>query len=103
MRRTLKIDIDEELLNLTANCFGYSDKINYSKLIEQALLYFLKPQINYSQTPHYAENKKIQELLIEPIFDIDTIENDYHFDLASVEGKWPGNESVEQLIGMLSK
>ena len=46
---------------------------------------------------------KIQELLIEPTININEFDSNYHFNLSSVEGKWHGEEPVEQLIGMLSK
>jgi hypothetical protein len=102
MRKTLTIDIDEDLLIYTANCFGYQENMNYSQLIEQALFYFLKPQISNKSPKSFIE-KEIEDLLIEPQIDINTIEKDYNFNLASIEGKWPGDEPVEQLVKMLSK
>lgn len=103
MRKNLNINIDNDLLNYTANCFDYQDKTDYSKLIEQALWYFLKPQLSHIQKQTSTDNKKIQELLVEPIIDINTIEKNYNFELSSVEGKWPGDENIEQLIEILNK
>ena len=102
MRKTLTINIDEKLLSYTANCFGYIENSNYSQLIEQALVYFLRPQITYKYLANNMD-REIEELLVEPQIDINTIEKDYNFDLASIEGKWPGDEPIEQLILMLSK
>lgn len=59
MRKTLTINNDKDLLTLTANCFGFNNETNYSQLIEQALLYFLKPQISYT-IPNKNDNTKIQ-------------------------------------------
>ncbi len=102
MHRIVTINVDEDLLALTADSFGFQNRTNYSQLVEQVLLYFLKPQIKYKKSIEFVD-KEIEELLVEPLMDIVTIEKDYSFDLEAIEGKWPGNESVEQLIQMLSK
>ena len=102
MRKILTINIDEDLLAYTANCFGYQENMNYSQIIEKALFYFLKPQISLKSPINYI-NTEIEDLLIEPIIDIETIERGYNFNLASIEGKWPGEEPVEQLVEMLGK
>ena len=104
MQKRLTIDLDSELLNYTAKCFGYQNtQTNYSELVEKVLVYFLKPQFDLKQNLISQTDKKIQELIKEPKIDIETIEKNYNFDLSSVEGKWPGDESVELLINMLNK
>lgn len=102
MRKKLTINIDTELLSYTANCFGYKNDINYSQLIEQALFYFLKPHTT-PQPINIEINKKIEDLLVEPVLEIDLIESGYKLDWNSIEGKWSSDEPVEQLIQMLSK
>ena len=104
MQKRLTINLDSDLLDYTAQCFGYQNtKTNYSKLVEKALLYFLKPQFNLYQNSVNELDKNIQELLTEPKIDIDTIGKNYNFDLSLVEGKWPSDEPVELLINMLKK
>ena len=100
----LTINLDSELLNYTAQCFGYQNtQANYSELVEKVLLYFLRPQFDLKQNSVNQIDKNIQELLKEPEIAIETIERNYDFDLSSVEGKWPGDEPVELLINMLNK
>lgn len=75
MQKKLTINLDSELLSYTAQCFGYQDtQTDYSELIEKVLVYFLKPQLDFKSV--HTEDKKIQELLIEPVIDIDTIEKE---------------------------
>lgn len=102
MRKTLTINIDEDLLTYTANCFNYHENIDYSQLIERVLFYFLNPQTS-NKLPNSIIDKEIDSLLREPQIDINTIEKDYSFNFTSVEGKWPGDESIEKLIQMLSQ
>jgi hypothetical protein len=102
MRKKLTINIDTELLSYTADCFGYKNDINYSQLIEQALFHFLKPQMTHQPIITQVD-KKIEDLLVEPVLDMDLIEREYNLDWSSIEGKWCSDESVEQLIQMLSK
>ena len=104
MEKRLTINIDSKLLEYTANFFGFKNtQTNYSKIVEKALLHFLKPQFEINRNLDYEIENNIQSLVAEPIIDIDTIEKDYHFDLSSVEGKWPGDEPVELLMEMLKQ
>ncbi len=104
MGKSISINLDSKLLDYTAQFFGYKNtQTNYSEIVEKALLYFLKPQFNSTQNTITKIDKNIQDLLDEPKIDIDTIEKDYSFDLSAVEGKWPGDEPISLLIGMLNK
>ena len=49
----------------------------------------------------YEENLK--SALIEPVIDVDEMAANYSFDFSKVEGMWPGDEPIEQLLKMLSK
>ena len=49
----------------------------------------------------YEENLK--SALIEPGFDLDEIVANTSFDFSKVEGTWPGDEPIEQLLDMLRK
>ena len=74
MQKRLTINLDSNLLNYTAQCFGYQNiQTNYSELVEKVLLYFLKPKFDLNQKSVSVIDKKIHEILIEPKIDIDTI------------------------------
>ena len=104
MEKRLIINLDSELLDYTAQCFGFKNtQTNYSELVEKALLYFLKPQFMINKYSISDIDKNVQELLTEPDVDIEKIEKDYHFDLSAVEGKWPGDEPIGLLLEMLKK
>jgi hypothetical protein len=104
MEKRLTINIDSKLLDYTAQFFGVKNtQTNYSKIIEKALLHFLKPQFEINRNLNYEIDNKIQSLVAEPVIDIDAIEKDYDFDLSSVEGKWPGDEPIELLLEMLEQ
>ncbi len=99
----IKININKELLWITAKYFGYENHEDYSKLIEQSLKSHLKPHLGANQTSVFEEYLSLTDLQQEPEIDINAIEKNYNFNIHSVEGKWPGKESIEQLMSMLSK
>ena len=50
---------------------------------------------------NYEDNLK--SALLEPVFDVDEMTTNTSFDFSKVEGMWPGDEPIEQLLDMLSK
>ncbi len=97
------VNIDSKLLDYAARFFGFKNtQANYSRIVEKALTYFLKPQFETNQNLNYETDNKIQGIVSEPIIDIETIDKDYHFELSSVEGKWPGDEPIGLLLEMLN-
>jgi len=102
MKTSVTINIDNDLLNFAANYLGNeSTTTDYSTLIEKALLYVLN--LRFTNTGLKQNEPEIISLLKEPKLDIETLDRNYHFNLAEFEGKWSGNESVEQLMSLLSK
>ena len=49
----------------------------------------------------YEDNLKLA--LIEPVIDMEEMDANYSFDISKVEGMWPGDEPIEQLLNMLHK
>lgn len=104
MKTTLTVNIDSKVLQSAVLFFGKEPNIDYSEVVENALLYFLKPQINDNRmidNLKYEENLK--SALIEPVIDMDEMTANYSFDISKVEGMWPGDEPIEQLLDMLTK
>ena len=102
MLNKLTIELDNKLLFHTAQYFGYKNKqTNYSELFEKLMLYFLNNQALLEKKRISDIEKNISELLIEPEINIKTIENNTNFELSSVEGQWPGDESLDLLLNMI--
>lgn len=101
MQKKLTINLDDKLLKYALKYFGFNEtQQDYSKLVEKVFMYYLKPQLDFNNK---KSDDKIDDLLYEPDFDIDIIEQEYNFDLLSVEGKWPGSETVEELLEKINK
>ena len=49
----------------------------------------------------YEDNLKLA--LTEPVIDMEEMAANYSFDMSKVEGMWPGEEPIEQLLNMLKK
>ncbi len=59
MQKKIIISLDSELLNYTAEHFGYkNNNPNYSELVEKALLYFMKPQLYSSLNISTSRTKR---------------------------------------------
>jgi hypothetical protein len=52
------------------------------------------------QKSQYETN--IKNLLREPEISAYNLEHNYHFDASKVEGMWPGDEPIEELLAMLN-
>lgn len=53
---------------------------------------------NLNDFQQYEENLK--SALIEPVIDLDKMTTNYSFDFSKVEGMWPGDDPIEQLLDM---
>lgn len=49
-----------------------------------------------------GNDTQLAKLLQEPTWDIEQIDQQYHFDASTVVGQWPGEESIEYLISLLN-
>lgn len=101
MKTSVTINIDNDLLMNVASLFGEQQTEDYSKVIENALLYFLRPQLVYVNKQ--TVDDKIELLQQEPTINIEDLQNNYTFKISDIEGKWPGDESIEELVKLLSK
>ena len=73
----------------------------YLTLISRVMVLFLKPQLEIVKP--VISDTIIEKLQREQDININEIEKKYKFDISQVEGKWPGDEPVEQLLEMLNK
>ena len=113
MEDKLTVHIPSDIIRLAENQFGQSPpEGDYSAFVEQVLRYFLQPKLSAPSPPQAdgtatdedAEgDAMLRELMKEPENDIEALEKNYSLDIEDVEGFWPGDEPVEDLMKMLTK
>ena len=103
MEITIKIQNNNELILLKNLLASFSGSLKIENFLNEPLPYKFAQVVttNAKTLSENDINHNIAQMSHEPVWTIEDIEQNYVFDATSVIGKWPGNESIEQLIEML--
>lgn len=102
MEVTIKIQNTNELLLLQKLLASFSGSLKIENYLNMPLHVKAEQTAITNKAEEDDINRQIAEMSIEPAWTIEQIEENYVFDAASVIGKWPGDEPIEQLIDMLN-